>query len=132
MGTRRGCLNLRGNLGDAGFRNAVAAVTGVEPPVESCTWRRAGDAAVYWLGPDEWLLVLPAGREADVERQLRDALAASFSIVGTSGTHCFLNLSGPASGYVLQKSSARRSSSTSAAFLAPVGGGTAARTFSGC
>lgn len=101
----RGCLNLRGHPRDDGFRNAVAAVTGVALPVESCTWRRAGDAAVYWLGPDEWLLVLPAGREADVERRLRDALAGSFSVVDTSGTHCFLNLSGPARGNVLQKSS---------------------------
>lgn len=101
----RGCLNLRGNPRDAGFRNAVAAVTGVELPVESCTWGRAGDAAVYWLGPDEWLLVLPAGREAGMERRLRDALAGSFSVVDTSGTHCFLKLSGPAKGYVLQKSS---------------------------
>ena len=94
----RGCLNLRGDPGEVAFR-------GVELPVEPCTWHHAGETAVYWLGPDEWLIVVPAGTEADLERGLRDTLAGSFSIVDTSGANCFLNLSGPAAGRVLQKSS---------------------------
>lgn len=101
----RGCLNLRGAPWDARVQSAVATATGVEPPVEPRTWRHAGDTAVYWLGPDEWLIAVPAGTEADLEQGLRDTLAGSFSIVDTSGANCFLNLSGPAAGYVLQKSS---------------------------
>lgn len=94
----RGCLNLRGALREV-------AVRGVELPVEPCTWRHAGDTAVYWLGPDEWLIAVPAGTEADLEQGLRDTLAGSFSIVDTSGANCFLNLSGPDAGRLLQKSS---------------------------
>ena len=94
----RGCLHLRGALREV-------AVRGVELPVEPCTWRHAGDTAVYWLGPDEWLIAVPAGTEADLEQELRHTLAGSFSIVDTSGANCFLNLSGPAVGRVLQKSS---------------------------
>lgn len=101
----RGCLNLRGNPENAGFRNAAATVTGVELPVEPCAWRRADDTAVYWLGPDEWLIAAPAGSEGDLEQRLRALLAGSFSVVDTTGAHCFLNLSGPATGHVLRKSS---------------------------
>lgn len=101
----RGCLNLRGNPEDAGFRDAVADATGVELPVEPRTWHRAGDTGAYWLGPDEWLLVVSDGTEAGLEHVLRDKLDGSFSIVDTSGANCFLNLSGPAAGLVLQKSS---------------------------
>ncbi|MDE0350570.1 MAG: sarcosine oxidase, gamma subunit family protein [Gammaproteobacteria bacterium] len=101
----RGCLNLRGNPRDTGFRNAVANATGVELPVEPRTWRFAGDTAVYWLGPDEWLIVAGSDTEADLEQRLRTTLEGPFSIVDTSGANCFLNLSGPAVGYVLQKSS---------------------------
>ena len=101
----QGSLNLRGDPRDAGFRNAVATATGVELPVAPRTRRGVGDTAVYWLGPDEWLIVVPAGREAGLEQGLRDTAAGSFSIVDTSGANCFLNLSGPAVGYVLQKSS---------------------------
>lgn len=101
----RGCLNLRGNPEDAGFRNAVADATGVELPVEPRTWRRAGDTGAYWLGPDEWLIVARSGSEADLEQRMRATQDGSFSIADTSGANCLLNLSGPAAGFVLQKSS---------------------------
>lgn len=57
----RGYLNLRGDAGDARFRNAVAKVAGVELPVEPCTWNAAASAGAYWLGPDEWLLAVENG-----------------------------------------------------------------------
>ncbi len=95
----RGCLNLRADP------RSIETVPGILPPVAPCTWRRAGDTAVYWLGPDEWLLLVPAGTEGAAERRLRDALEGSFSVVDTTGAHCMVNLSGPSLGQVMQKSS---------------------------
>ena len=101
----RGCLNLRGDPRHPGFVDAIAAATGVSPPLEPCTWRRAEDTAAYWLGPDEWLLVVPSGAEGAMERRLRDTLEGSFSVVDTTGAQRIVNLSGPGTGSVMQKSS---------------------------
>ncbi len=100
-----GCLNLRGNAADPSFAQAVEAAAGTSLPVEPCTWSRTEDATAYWLGPDEWLLIVPNGREGHVEQRLRETLEGAFSVVDTSGGHCMLNLSGPRKGEVMQKSS---------------------------
>jgi sarcosine oxidase subunit gamma len=49
-------INLRGTSDDAKFVSAVAMVLGQELPVISNTMSNA-DHCVYWLGPDEWLVV---------------------------------------------------------------------------
>ncbi|MDE0419355.1 MAG: sarcosine oxidase, gamma subunit family protein [Gammaproteobacteria bacterium] len=99
-------LNLRGDAADPGFRNVAASVTGVELPVEPCTWRRhAGHAAAYWLGPDEWLLAMQNGVGVDLESRLRDVLDPRCSVVDVSGAHVQVELSGEDAGKVLQKSS---------------------------
>ena len=41
-------------------------------PVEPCTVAAAGERRVLWLGPDEWLVVGPAGTEAATLGALRD------------------------------------------------------------
>ena len=53
----RGCLNLRG---DADLRDAVSKVTGIDLPTEPCRWCEAEETSACWLGPDEWLLIVPA------------------------------------------------------------------------
>ena len=100
-----GCLNLRGDAADPSFAQGVEAAVGTSLPVEPCTWSRRHDATAYWLGPDEWLLLVPSGTEGDVEQRLRETLVGSFSIADTSGGHCVLNLSGPRLHEVMQKSS---------------------------
>lgn len=98
-----GWWNLRGDGDDPRFRDAVAAVAGISPPVEPCTWHEAGNRRVYWLGPDEWLLTAEPGSE--IEASLRNALRGGCSIVDVSGGQILVNLSGEQAGEVLQKSS---------------------------
>ena len=101
----RDCLNIRGDAGRPGFLDTVSAVAGVALPVQPCSWRAAGHAAAYWLGPDEWLVATQAGAEADLEGGLRDRLEGSFSIVDTTGNQVWMHLAGPSVRQVLQKSS---------------------------
>ena len=98
----RGCLNLRG---DADIRDAVSKVTGIDLPTAPCSWCQAGETSACWLGPDEWLLIVPAGEQSRVERQLRESVPDGFSVVDVSGGFIHMNLAGDDAGKVLQKSS---------------------------
>ena len=97
-------LNLRGDAAEAGFRWGVAAALGLNPPTAPCTYSQARGRALYWLGPDEWLALLPS-RAADAEAALRKAVDECFSVVDVSGGYALFNLAGPDAGKVLQKSS---------------------------
>ena len=101
----RGCLNLRGDADDPGFRDAVATALGLEPPIKPCSWHHAGDARAYWLGPDEWLLIVPDGEQSKLEQRMRDAVRGRLSVADVSGGLVHLNLAGADAGKVLQKSS---------------------------
>ena len=101
----QGCLNLRGDSTDAGFRDAVARVVGMALPLQPGTWHGGGAASAFWLGPDEWLLIVPGGSEVEVEQRLRDGLRGRFSVVDVGGGHVRGKLSGPGAGGVLRKSS---------------------------
>ena len=100
----RGLLDVRGPVG-AGLQDAAASELGLDLPLTPCRYARAGERAIYWLGPDEWLLAVRAGTEADVEDRLRKAITGQHSVVDVSGGHLFYNLSGPAAGCVLMKAS---------------------------
>ncbi len=98
----RGYLNLRG---DEDLRDAVSRVTGIDLPTEPCSRCEAGETSACWLGPDEWLLIVPAGEQSRVERQLRESAPGRFSVVDVSGGFVHVNLAGDDAGKVLQKSS---------------------------
>ncbi len=76
-----GYLNLRGRPDHTGFLAGVLRALGVEPPTAANTVVEAGDNRIYWLGPDEWLVVTPAGQQADLKAKLDKALAGVFSSV---------------------------------------------------
>ena len=76
-----GYLNLRGRPSHTGFVAGVLKVLGVEAPSEANTVIEAGDHRVYWLGPDEWLIVTPAGQQEKLRQDLLDALDGVFSSV---------------------------------------------------
>lgn len=60
--------------------------------------------AILWLGPDEWLLVAPDGRAADLLTDVGSALGESpGSVVDVSANRTTLRLSGPMAGEVLAK-----------------------------
>ena len=97
-------LDLRLDPGDAEAREAVESVIG-QLPLEPNTVLGAGDAAVLWLGPDEWLVVGPPGGESALESQLDDALGDARSrvaIVDVSANRTTLELRGSRSRELLE------------------------------
>lgn len=76
-----GYLNLRGKSSNTAFLAAVLKVLGSEPPVEPNTVVDSGDIRIYWLGPDEWLVVTPTEQQARIQVELRKALKSVFSSV---------------------------------------------------
>lgn len=99
-----GHLNLRGDARDPRFPAAVASVLGVAPPVAANMVNESAQATVYWLGPDEWLVVVPGDRTGAVEAQLRAALAGVRSaLTDVSSGQTVVVLRGPAARDVLAK-----------------------------
>ena len=88
-------LNLR--LDPAGpAAEAVGTDLGLALPTEAGTSACSGDISVLWLGPDEWLVVGPAGAAEQLTAQLRSAVGAEpASVVDVSAQRTTLLLSGP-------------------------------------
>ena len=100
-----GHLVLRGHADDANFAGGVHKALGLELPV-ALTLVANGDTSLQWLGPDEWLLIVPGGTEFEVERKLREALEGQhISVVNVSGGQTLLELRGPKVRELLMKSS---------------------------
>ena len=98
-------LSLRGDAGSADFMEAAAReLGGFHPRVIPNTAVRTIGFDLLWLGPDEWLVVVPGGREFDTERRLRECLSGHFAVMNVSGAQTVLELSGPAARAVLMKS----------------------------
>ena len=90
-----GFLNLRGRPTHTGFVAAALKVLGVEAPTEANTVIEAGDHKIYWLGPDEWLIVTPAGQQEKLKQDLIDALDGVFSsVVVKSSGRTMIHVSG--------------------------------------
>jgi len=77
----RGYINLRGKAEHTGFIAGVLKVLGVEAPTAANTVIEAGENRIYWLAPDEWLIVTPAGQQEQRRQDLQAALKAVFSSV---------------------------------------------------
>src|SRR3990167_9907690 len=67
-----GHLTLRGDADDSNFAGGVHKATGLELPGVLGLVSR-GETSLQWLGPDEWLLIVPSGEEFAAEKSLREA-----------------------------------------------------------
>jgi sarcosine oxidase subunit gamma len=74
-------INLRGNVVDPAFVDAVRQATGLALPQAPNSVARAGELRALWLGPNEWLVIGPAGRETDLSRSLRTSLTGQHAAV---------------------------------------------------
>ena len=99
-----GHLSLRGDAGDEDFRRAVAEALGTELPLEPLTVNRTDEVSAQWISPDEWLILVPGGREHPLELAMRQRLQGHYSIVNVSGGQTVITLSGPNARDVLMKS----------------------------
>ena len=87
-------LDVRLDPDDAVAREAVESVIGALP-LEPNTLHGGSDAAVLWLGPDEWLVVGPPDGETALQSQLHDALGdqmGRIAIVDVSANRTTLEL----------------------------------------
>jgi sarcosine oxidase subunit gamma len=90
-----GYLNLRARNNNTGFLAATLKVLGCEPPTSANTVIESGDYRIYWLGPDEWLVVTPAARQEQVKADLLAALDGVFcTVVDNSSGLTMLHISG--------------------------------------
>jgi sarcosine oxidase subunit gamma len=88
-------INVRGNAVDQRFLAGVSKVVGVAPPIAANTFSELEGDTVYWLGPDEWLIVSAGKPAATLEAELRTALAGSrFAVTDVSGGQTVLVLRG--------------------------------------
>jgi sarcosine oxidase subunit gamma len=99
-----GHLTIRGNGHDAAFAAGVHKALGMELP-GALALVVNGESSIQWLGPDEWLLIVPSGEEFAAEQKLREALdGLHIAIVNVSGGQSLLELTGPKVREVLMKS----------------------------
>lgn len=100
----RGQLVLRGDCTDNAFRDAVQQALGVTLPVEPNSVTNVDQVSVIWLGPDEWLVVVPDGHEQAIEQELREALAGiHFAVTDVGDSRAVIGISGPHARDVLKK-----------------------------
>lgn len=100
----REILDLRGDAGEAAFREAVEQATGLALPAQACRATRADKRLCLWAGPDEWWIVAPEGDREPVVR-LAEALAdRHHSLVEIGDSRTTIALSGPGARATLQKS----------------------------
>ncbi|NIF17361.1 sarcosine oxidase subunit gamma family protein [Pantoea sp. Cy-639] len=99
-----GHLTIRGDGHDPAFAGAVHKALGLELPVALTVVANA-DMSLQWMGPDEYLLIVPGGQEFAVEQKLRDALDGQhIQVVNVSGGQTLLELRGANVRDVLMKS----------------------------
>ena len=99
-----GHLNLRGNASDEAFTAGVEKALGVALPTAPCTSAKTDEVTIMWLSPDEWLIVVAGGKEADTEAALRSNLTGHFAVSDISGGQTLVRLGGKDSVNVLKKS----------------------------
>jgi sarcosine oxidase subunit gamma len=97
-----GFITLRGRADNTGFLAASLKVLGCEPPSAANTVVESGDYRIYWMGPDEWLIVTPAGRQGELKEKLGKALGGVFSaVVDNSSGLTMLHITGENAGALL-------------------------------
>jgi sarcosine oxidase, subunit gamma len=97
-------VNLRGDGTDPAFVEAVEPVLGTPLPLTPNRWRSFGDLRVFWLGPEEWLLITQAGEGsamADDLRQATDGLHAAITVI--SGGQTVIGIEGPQAADLLSR-----------------------------
>jgi sarcosine oxidase subunit gamma len=79
--------------GGAAAIAAVAGPLGFAPPVDVCRATVVGDRAALWLGPDEWLILVPTSDAA--KEQFADALRSHMhALVDVSHRQVALRIGG--------------------------------------
>ncbi len=96
-------INLRGDPADKAFVSTANKILQQELPLGPNTISN-GISTIYWLGPDEWLIVTPGGERPTLPAMLEEALSgmhASLNVV--TGGQVAMRISGEHAAAVLAK-----------------------------
>jgi sarcosine oxidase subunit gamma len=97
-------VNIRGTAADPAFAGALRTLLGCDLPVSPNTWTSGTDCGALWLGPDEWLVVAPEGRNESLVSGLRSSLeGVHASVTDVSANRTILEVSGEHARLVLAK-----------------------------
>ena len=99
-----GHLNLRGDPSNIDFLKAVESVIGFALPLKSNTIADNDQFTVFWLGPNEWLLITPTNQKEKIEEAMNRAFQGIFaSITDISGGQTVITIGGDNARDVLAK-----------------------------
>lgn len=101
-----GHLVLRAQPDNASVLAAVKQTTGLDLPLQPLTSAANDQYCLYWIAPDEWLLLIPEKTEFEVERKLRQEATGHYAIINVSGAQTLLELSGEWAEAMLKKTAA--------------------------
>lgn len=96
-------INLRGDANDRKFVSAANKILRQDLPCEP-NKTSSGLSTIYWLGPDEWLIVTPAGERPTLPTLLDDALEGMHAALNVfSGGQVAMRISGDNAAALLAK-----------------------------
>lgn len=96
-------INLRGNPRDSGFVENAQEALAQSLPLEANRMTNS-NLQIYWLGPDEWMIVTAEENRAPLLKKLEEALARDICAVNDlSGGQVALKLSGVSARNILAK-----------------------------
>ncbi len=100
----RSIINIRGNAGDLVFSTAVKVATAADLPSAPNTVSSADDLRILWLGPNEWWVVVPDAKRAELLERLRQSFAGQHTaVIDVSESRTVITLGGPAAREVLAR-----------------------------
>ena len=101
----RGQIALRGDAASETFVDAVQEIFGVDVPVKPNTASMPGSSrCLMWLGPDEWLAIVPEGSEEETVAAFRQRMEGEhFAVTDVSGSRTVITLAGEHAREVLMK-----------------------------
>ncbi len=96
-------INLRGDPGSVEFIDAVNSVLQQDLPLAANTMT-TGNNRIYWLGPNEWLIISSLEKDKDRVTNLRESVRGQHACVtDLSGGQLALRINGPHARDVLAK-----------------------------
>jgi sarcosine oxidase subunit gamma len=102
--TGSGMIDLRGVASDRKFMAAAKTVLEIDLPKAPRTSASWGENKVFWLSPDQWLILCPRAKTVDLLAALRKALGTSHSLaVDVSDMRAVIRLEGEHARTVLLK-----------------------------
>lgn len=102
----QGAISIRGAIDDGEFAGRVANIIGHSLPTRPHSFVKQGEVRSIWLGPDEWLLMLPNGRQGAMLSRLDSALEGlHHAVTDVTGNRTIFEISGSSALDVLAQGS---------------------------